>query len=415
MKERLWKLVDEHKEELLQICSELIQIPSVDEQGIEKIVVYVCDFLKKLNIKHEVLRPVDWTPCIVAEFGNENGKVALLNGHNDVVETADVSKWNYDPFCGTITDTQVLGRGASDMKCGVAVFLFILKMIVENDLKPKGKIKLHIVHDEEKGGEKGSKWLAEHGYADDVDFCIITEPTSSDYVEVGQKGRARVTLRTYGKPVNGSIINYVGESAIHSMIKVLSRIQEISKLEGSITEHEKAVIADSKKIICNSMHRDDVGDAIDHVNVNILNVIGGSGSSMTPEECEAHLAFGVPFMITKEMIDEKLDEIIRQSGVRCDVEYTCWQDGSRTDANCDLVKSVVANAQKITGRTFVPAYQWATSDAKYYRKLGIPAVHFGPANNKGIHSYNEDVEIVDIIKVAKTHFAVLEDLMGFEE
>ena len=85
MKEKLWKLVDDHKEELFQICSELIQIPSVEKEGIEQIVTYVCDFFERLNIKYEVFRPVDWTPCIVAELGKEEGKVALLNGHNDVV------------------------------------------------------------------------------------------------------------------------------------------------------------------------------------------------------------------------------------------------------------------------------------------------------------------------------------------
>lgn len=403
-KEKLWELVDKHKDELFQICSELIQIPSIEKEGIEEIVQYVCEFLEKLHISYEVLRPVDWTPCIVAELGVEGHKTALLNGHNDVVATGDMTKWNYDPFCGTITDTQILGRGASDMKCGVGVFLFILKMIVEHDLKPKGKIKLHIVHDEEKGGEKGSKWLAEHGYADDVDFCIIGEPTSYDYVEVGQKGGGRLKLRTYGE----------GENAIHAMVKILSRIQEISKLEGTITEREKEIVTDSKKVICGSMHRDDVGDAIDHVNVNILNVTGEKGPSGMPEVCEAYIGLGVPFMISREMVDQKLAEIIEESGGSCEVEYLRWQNGSRTDVDSDLVQSAKANAETITGRTIYPAYQWATSDAKYYRALGIPAIHFGPANNKGIHSYNEDVELIDIIKVAKTHFGILEDLMGFE-
>lgn len=400
--------------ELFQICSDLIRIPSIERDGIEEIVKYVCEFLKKLNIPYEVLRPVDWTPCIVAELGSEMGKTVVLNGHNDVVAVGDIEKWDYPPFCGSITDTQILGRGASDMKCGVGIFLFILKMMVENDIKIKGKIKLHIVHDEEKGGEKGSKWLAEHGYADDVDFCIITEPTSYDYIEVGQKGSVRLKLKTYGKPVNGSIINYVGESAIHNMVKILSRIQEISKIEGNVTKREKEIIEDSKKVICGSMKRDDVGDAIDHVNVNILNVIGGSGSSITPETCEAYIALGVPFMITREMIDDKLNEIIKHADVTCDVEYLRWQNGSRTDVDSELVQSAKRNAELITGRSMYLAYQWATSDAKYYRQLGIPAIHFGPANNKGIHSYNEDVELIDIIKVVKTHLGVLEDLIGFE-
>ena len=162
------------------------------------------------------------------------------------------------------------------------------------------------------------------------------------------------------------------------------------------------------------MKRDDVGDAIDHVNVNILNVIGGSGSSITPETCEAYIALGVPFMITREMIDDKLNEIIKHADVTCDVEYLRWQNGSRTDVDSELVQSAKRNAELITGRSMYLAYQWATSDAKYYRQLGIPAIHFGPANNKGIHSYNEDVELIDIIKVVKTHLGVLEDLIGFE-
>lgn len=198
------------------------------------------------------------------------------------------------------------------------------------------------------------------------------------------------------------------------MVKILSRIQEISKLEGTITEREKEIVADSKKVICGSMRRDDVGDAIDHVNVNILNVTGEKGPSGIPEVCEAYIGLGVPFMISREMVDQKLAEIIEESGVSCEVEYLRWQNGSRTDVDSDLVRSAKANAETVTGRTIYPAYQWATSDAKYYRALGIPAIHFGPANNKGIHSYNEDVELIDIIKVAKTHFGILEDLMGFE-
>lgn len=415
MKEKLWRIVEDNKEELLRICSELIQIPSVEKEGVEEIVAYVCRFLEKLNIKYEVHRPVDWTPCIVAELGDGDGKVALLNGHNDVVSPGDVTKWSYDPFCGTITDTQILGRGASDMKCGVGLFLFILEMIVENGLKPKGKIRLHIVHDEEQGGEKGSKWLAENGFADDVDFCIITEPTSYDYVEVGQKGRVRIKLRTHGRMGNGSVTSFVGGSATYDMARILARIQELSALEGEVTDAEKKIVEDSRMVICGSMHRDDVGAAIDHVNVNILRVEGGNGTSAPRECCEAYIALGVPFMITKEMVDAKLHEIIQEEGADCDVEYECWQNGSRTDVDSALVQSVKANAEAVTGRIMYPAYQWATSDAKYYRALGIPAVHFGPANNKGIHSLDEDVEIVDIIKCAKTHFAVLEDLMGFEE
>ena len=318
-KQALWKLVDQRRGELLEICSDLIRIPSVDEAGIEEILQYACTFLDKLNISYEVLRPAGDVPCIAAELGADTGKTGILNGHNDVVSPGDVSRWSYDPFCGAITDTQVLGRGASDMKCGTGVLLFLLKLIVEENLRPRGKVRLHLVHDEERGGEQGSKWLAEHGYADGADFCIVTEPTSSDYIEVGQKSRARLRLRTHGKPVNGSIINYVGESAIHNMIRVLSRVKALSQLEGEIRPQDREVIANSKQVICRAMGLTDVGDAVDHINVNVLRVDGGSGSTMTSETCEAVVALGVPCFLSREQVHRRLMEVIVESCAACDV------------------------------------------------------------------------------------------------
>ncbi len=413
-KEFLWGLVEKHQDDLLQICSELIQIPSVEWKGIEEILRYSCNFLDGLGISYKVLRPWGEIPCIVAELGKDGGEYGIFNGHLDIVGPGDLSRWSYDPYCGTITDTQVLGRGASDMKCGCAVLLFLLKLIVEEGLNLQGRLALHLVHDEEQGGEQGSKWLTENGYADGAKFCIITEPTSYDYVEIGQKGRARILLRTYRKAINGSVMNYVGESAIHHMINILSHIQELGDLEGSVTEKEQKIVEASQEVIRGAMNRQEVGGAINHVNVNILSIDGGDVDAMTAEYCEARLALGVPFMITKEQVHQKLLDIIKASGAACEIEYLGWEDGQRTDGDNPLVHSVKDNAEKITGRTMTPAYQWATSDAKYYRRKGIPTIQFGPSNNKEVQSYNEDVEIVDIVQCAKTHLAVLEDMLGFD-
>lgn len=412
-KEFLWGLVEKHQGELLQICSELIQIPSVEWKGIEEILRYSCGFLDELGISYKVMRPWGEIPCIVAELGRETGEYGILNGHLDIAAPGDLARWSYDPYCGTITDTQVLGRGASDMKCGCGVLLFLLKLIKEEGLDLQGRLVLHLVNDEEQGGEQGSKWLTQNGYADGAKFCIITEPTFHDYVEIGQKGRARLLLRTYGKSVNGSVMNYVGESAIHSMIKVLSNIQELSTLEGSVTEKEQKIIEASQEVIRGAMNHQEVGGAINHVNVNILSIDGGDVSTMTSEFCEARLALGVPFMISKEQVHQKLLDIIREAGVQCEIEYLAWEDGGRTDGDNPLVHSVKDNAERVTGRIMTPAYQWATSDAKYYRSKGIPTIQYGPSNNHETHAYNEDVEIADIVQCAKTHLAVIEDMLGF--
>ena len=86
-----------------------------------------------------------------------------MNGHVDVVPAGDRNQWDFDPFSGEITDKCILGRGTSDMKAGVAGILFAMKTLVEAGVELNGNIRLHIVSDEESGGEYGTQWLCANG------------------------------------------------------------------------------------------------------------------------------------------------------------------------------------------------------------------------------------------------------------
>lgn len=98
-----------------------------------------------------------------------------------------------------MTDKQILGRGTSDMKAGVAGLLFAMKILKESGAELRGNIRLHLVSDEESGGEYGSTWLCEHGYAEKADACLIAEPTSSNDIEIGQKGGLHIVLQGRGQ------------------------------------------------------------------------------------------------------------------------------------------------------------------------------------------------------------------------
>lgn len=414
IKERLWKLVDQKQEELLAVCADLIKIPSVTPGQCESIVDYVTAYLSAAHIPYQVVRGPENTPSILAHVGRDGGKHVVINGHNDVVPVGELSRWDFSPYSGTITDKHILGRGTSDMKCGVGMALFLAKMIQNENLNLNGKLTLQIVHDEESGGEKGSMWLIDNGYADGVDYCLIPEPTSYNNIEVGQKGSMRIQITTYGTPVNGSIINYVGENAVHKMIRILNRLGELAKLEGTYREDQQQVLKDSKDVIRESFGVAGVEDAIDHVNVNIMRVDGGLSNSMTPEICEAMVAALVPVGISTQAVKERIDQMIEEEGLsRVTVEYPRCKDGACTDVSTGLVQSAVSNAQAVWNKKVVPAYQWATSDAKFFRYRGIPTIQYGPANTEGIHAYNETVDIEDVVNCTKTYFGILEDLIGF--
>ena len=185
---RLKELVEERKEELLDLCCRMIQIPSVNPPGeVEEIVGFICNYLEKHGISWEIIRPTSDTPNIVAKMGNPDGRVLVLNGHCDVVPPGNLEKWDFNPFCGEIRNGKILGRGTSDMKTGLAGLLFVMGILSDEKIDLGGQIVLTVVPDEEVSGAWGSKWLVESGTIKG-DACLIAEPTGYFNCEIGQKG-----------------------------------------------------------------------------------------------------------------------------------------------------------------------------------------------------------------------------------
>lgn len=414
IKNNLWGCIDDTKEELLNLCSDLIKTPSINPGGdIEVVTKLITNYLEEFNIEYEIVRPREDMPNIIAKIGNENGKKILLNGHSDVVPVGNTDKWDFDPFSGEIVDGKLRGRGTSDMKCGLAGLMYSMKLLKKRESDLKGQIILNIVPDEETGGEFGTLWLYENGYFDGGHACIIGEPTSYNNCEVGQKGSLHITLKSYGIPAHGSIGNYVGDNAILNISKLFLKLDELRSIKGYFKEEQKEVLENSKKVAKESLKADGVEDAIDHVTVNIGTISGGTKSNVVADYCEAELDIRVPIGCELQTVIDKLDNIIEELQLKDKIkyEYDYNSPANYTDANTDLVKSVVKNAEHIWKKTVLPAYQWASSDARYYRAKDIPTIQYGPANTKGIHSYNEDVDVEDIINSTKVYVGILVDLL----
>lgn len=414
IKNNLWVNIEETKEDLLKLCSDLIKTPSINPGGdIEKVTKVITDYLKDYNIEYEIVRPREDMPNIIAKVGKENGKKILLNGHSDVVPVGDINRWEFDPFSGDIVDGKLRGRGTSDMKCGLAGLIYAMKLLKYHEEKLNGQIVLNIVPDEETGGEFGTMWLYENGYFDGGDACIIGEPTSYNNCEVGQKGSLHITVKSYGIPAHGSIGNYVGDNAILNISKLFLKLDELREIEGFFNEDQKEVLENSKKVAKEALKAESVEGAIDHVTVNIGTIKGGTKSNVVADYCEAELDIRVPIGCELNTVLNRLDKIIEELNLQEKIkyEYEYNSPSNYTDANTDLVKSVVENAEYIWKKTVLPAYQWASSDARYYRAKNIPTIQYGPANTQGIHSYNEDVDVEDIINSTKVYVGILVDLL----
>lgn len=412
LKKKLWSMVDERKNDLLNLCSQLIKTPSENPPcKSEAITELICKHLKSCNIEYKIVKPDENTPIIVSKMGKGEGKVLIVNGHSDVVPVGDISKWKFDPHCGTITDTQILGRGASDMKAGLGAALFAVGLLSSEKINMKGALNLHVVPDEE-ANEKSTEWLVENGYAAGADAVLIAEPTSYNNCEVGQKGSFWVDIKSYGKSAHGSIGNYVGENAILKLIKLLTALDEIRTMRGCYTERQKKVLADSKTIAKWSLKAEGVENVIDHVTVNIGTINGGTKTNMVADFCEARVDIRTPIGVKTSDVIERIKSIQKRLGISgIEYDYPKDSEANYTDVDTDIVKSVVANAEEIWNKKVTPAYQWASSDAKFYRYAGVPTIQYGPANTEGIHSYNENVDIEDVVNACKVYLGIMVDLL----
>ncbi|MBQ9985800.1 MAG: M20 family metallopeptidase [Oscillospiraceae bacterium] len=188
MKERILKLIDERREELFSLLSELLKINSENFAyygNEEECARYIKSYCEDIGIAADMFAPTelegfekhpDYWPgralenrfSVVATLaGKENKNGLMLMAHTDTVEIGDISNWTVPPLSGLIKDEKIYGRGASDDKYGVAAALFVMKLLKEIGFVPKENLLFSAYSDEEAGGSHGAlssvlKYPCEH-------------------------------------------------------------------------------------------------------------------------------------------------------------------------------------------------------------------------------------------------------------
>lgn len=411
--EELRSLVESRKEDLLNLCCEMIRIPSVNPPGeMDEMVAYLCTYLEKHGIQYEIVKGKETTPNIIARIGKKGGRVLLLNGHCDVVPVGNLDKWDFDPFCGEIRDGKILGRGTSDMKTGLAGLLFGMGLLADNNVQLDGEILLSIVPDEEVSGEYGTKWLVESG-AIHGDACLVAEPTGYFNCEIGQKGCCWIKLTASGEPAHGSLSPFAGDNAINKLMKVLNKIESIRDITPRYDDETAVVMERSREMAKRLLNGKGAQHVLNHCTVNIGKISGGTKVNMVPDYAEAEVDVRLPLGVTCEMVEEQVIRVIKESGVSGVTYSFGWHsEPNSTSDKEEIVEIVAENVEEVWGETLNRTYQWASSDARFFRYAGIPTLQYGPANLEGIHAYNETVDVQDVINAAKIYICTMVDFLN---
>ncbi len=397
--------------EIIDLTRKLIQIPSENPPGkLEEITRFTAGYLKDKSIEVEIMTGKPGFPVILAGHkGSSPGPTLILNGHLDVVPAGARKGWDFDPFGGAVEDGYILGRGSSDMKGGVAALISVFIAASRLDYLP-GNLMLMLVPDEETGGIWGSKWVLE---AMDLsaDGCIIAE-ASGESPSIGQKGSLGVIIKTRGQPAHGSLAPIIGDNAILKMSSALQALTRVWEKRWAMPSELEGILKFSRGYVKKLRSEEGLEQVLDRVTVNPGVIRGGDKANMVPAYCEVEVDMRIPQGVQPEEVISFIRGELEKEGVAAEIcpRGKCIP-ASYTSPGESVVKTIVKNSREFTGRPVQPWLQWASSDARHFRQKGIPTLHLGPAEIEGIHSYNEKINIKELLLFTRIYGGAVVDFM----
>jgi succinyl-diaminopimelate desuccinylase len=328
---------------------------------------------------------------LYARYG-EVGPVLGFNGHTDVVPVGDEAAWTHPPFSGAIVDGEIWGRGATDMKSGVAAF--VAAACDWAATKPdRGSLALLITGDEEGDAEHGTvallDWMAQAG--ERMDACIVGEPTSveslGDMIKIGRRGSMTAWVTVRG--VQGhAAYPHRANNPLHPLARLLDRLASAPLDQGS--EHFDPSTLQVTGI--------DVGNAAS-------NVIPAQGRAMLNIRFnDLHSGASVTAYLKAEAA-----KVAAEFGVEIAVDVRISGESFLTPpgAFTDRVAAAVARA---ANRTPALSTTGGTSDARFITKH-CPVVEVGLPGRR-MHAVDERVPVEEVRGLARVYRALIDDFFA---
>jgi succinyl-diaminopimelate desuccinylase len=377
---------------LVQMIQQLVRIPTQNPPGNEKgCAEYIFSRLKEWGVESEmVFEPYVHRPQVVATvYGREPGRTLILNGHMDVVPEGSISQWEDNPYGGILKGGRVYGRGSSDMKGGVAVMMSLAKLLHENSL-PRGKVIFQFVIGEETG-EPGTKHLlTKRGIKGD--YGIVLEPTSLR-VATAVKGLAWFRVTLIGRPVHASI----SEQGINAIEKTLKLIEKLLEYDRQLRIHIHPLLGSRK--------------------CTLTMINGGTKENVVPESCTLVLDRRFNPDETPNDAEREIRGIMDQlastdSDFKYLLERTMVYEPAEIPVNSTIAQVLRKYASLVSGISKEPFGMVASTDVRnFINDAGIPAVNFGPGDIQQPHTFNESIEIQQVLDCAEILILSMSELL----
>lgn len=378
--QKIFDLID--KDELVEIFSKAVAIPSTNPKGNEKpMCEYVENLLKQNDIEYFTVPVENDRYDIIAKIhGHSSEDSIVFTGHMDVVPVSDdeMNRWNTHPFSPTIKDGKLFGRGSADMKSGLISAIYSMILLKRHNIKPSRDVILAATIDEE-NYMKGSKALQNNPIFEGAKYLIVCEPTDMKICNE-QKGRTWADVCVHGMTAHGSQKG-VGENAIYLAIKLIEKIKN--------TEFEKYPDTFWRTLAINA----------------------GVEPQVVPDRCTFTVDARLQVGHDPSNIWEKLEDMIKQikkENPHFDATYdiadmrTSWH----TSKEDKLIQSVENSLKKLDILPIFETFSGSTDASMLIKNSLIPVI-IGPGDLSVVHRENEYVELSKLYDSCRLYLDIM--------
>nr|WP_134726983.1 acetylornithine deacetylase/succinyl-diaminopimelate desuccinylase family protein [Paracoccus luteus] len=411
------------RDDLIALTQDLIRIPTLNPPGRDYRAI--CDYLaarmQAQGWQVELIRahgtPGDseayprWN-IIARHAGGRPGDCVHFNSHHDVVEVGH--GWTRDPFAAehVAAEDRIYGRGACDMKGGLAASIIAAEAFVALNPDHAGTVEISATADEESGGFGGVAYLAQQGRFDHVQHVIIPEPLHKDRICLGHRGVWWAEVETQGRIAHGSM-PFLGDCAVRHMGAVIDEMERtlFPLLAGKRTA--MPVIPDgarSSTLNINSIHGGAREPEADYT---------GLPAPCVPDRCR--IVIDRRFLIEEELAEVKAEVRDLMERVRADRPGFSYEIRdlfevvpSMTDRDAPVVRTTAAAIERVLGREAGYVVSPGTYDQKHIDRIGRlkNCIAYGPGVLDLAHQPDEWIGVGDMIDSAGVMALVLDDLLG---
>ena len=421
--EQLSDLIDMRRDELIALTQDLIRIPTLNPPGDNylEICEYLARRMRKRGFETQLIRAEGalgdceryprWN-VIARRDGPFSGECVHFNSHVDVVEVG--RNWTVDPFGAELKNGKIFGRGACDMKGGLATSIIAVEAFLDICPDFAGAVEISGTADEETGGQGGVAYLAEKGFfsPDRVQHVIIPEPLNKERVCLGHRGVWWAEIETFGEIAHGSM-PFLGNCAIRHMGAVLEEMEHSLFPALARKQTDMPVVPEGARqstLNINSIHGGQ--DELDDYSARLP-------APCVPDSCR--MIIDRRFLLEERIEDvrNEISELMETvKSKRADFDYDIRPIHevlpTMTDRNAPVVRTVSRAIRDVMGQDPEYVVSPGTYDQKHIDRIGRlkNCIAYGPGILDLAHKPDEYIEVDDMVDSAKVMGRSLLELLA---